>query len=125
MVAELESSLTPTDLLHKLKSTENSLGRIHRERWGPREIDIDLLYYGDEVYNDAELHLPHPEIANRRFVLVPMKEIAAEFYDSLHHLNIKELLHCCPDTNAVRKALSRSFYNEKDNLCNYLPKFIT
>jgi 2-amino-4-hydroxy-6-hydroxymethyldihydropteridine diphosphokinase len=113
MVAELESSLTPTDLLHKLKAAEHSLGRIHRERWGPREIDIDLLYYGDEVYNDAELHLPHPEIANRRFVLVPMKEIAAEFCDSLHHLNIQELLHRCPDTNAVRKVAEPFILQQK------------
>jgi 2-amino-4-hydroxy-6-hydroxymethyldihydropteridine diphosphokinase len=103
MVAELESSLPPVELLHRLKETERSLGRIHRDRWGPREIDLDLLYYDDEVYNDAELHLPHPEIANRRFVLVPMKEIAAEFCDSLHHLTMNALLHRCPDTSAVRK----------------------
>jgi 2-amino-4-hydroxy-6-hydroxymethyldihydropteridine diphosphokinase len=103
MVIELESSLAPRDLLNSLKEIEKILGRIHRERWGPREIDLDILYYGSEVYNDIDIHLPHPEIANRRFVLVPLKEIAAQFFDFLHHLTIEQLLSRCPDTGAVRK----------------------
>jgi 2-amino-4-hydroxy-6-hydroxymethyldihydropteridine diphosphokinase len=103
MVAELESTLFPQDLLQNLKEIENILGRTHSERWGPREIDLDILYYGNEVFHNEHLHLPHPEIANRRFVLVPMEEIAGEYFDPLQHLNIKELLRRCSDTSSVRK----------------------
>jgi len=103
MAAELESTLSPLDLLQRLKEIEITLGRRHSEHWGPREIDIDILYYGDEVSNDKRLQLPHPQTANRRFVLVPMKEIAEEFTDPLQRLSINELLRHCPDTGAVRK----------------------
>jgi 2-amino-4-hydroxy-6-hydroxymethyldihydropteridine diphosphokinase len=103
MVAELESTLLPQDLLQRLKEIENTLGRTHTEHWGPREIDLDILYYGSEVFNDEKLQLPHPEIANRRFVLVPMREIAGEFLDPMQHLNMEELLQRCLDTKTVRK----------------------
>lgn len=104
MVVELDSSLSPRELFQHLKNIEQLLGRTKSERWGPREIDLDLLYYGDEVMNESELRLPHPEIAKRRFVLVPMKDIAAEFLDPLHKRTIAELLLCCSDTSAVRKS---------------------
>ncbi len=103
MVAELESTLLPQDLLWRLKEIEDTLGRTHTEHWGPREIDLDMLYYGSEVFNDERLQLPHPEIANRRFVLVPMKEIAGEFLDPMQCLSMKELLRRCSDTRTVRK----------------------
>jgi 2-amino-4-hydroxy-6-hydroxymethyldihydropteridine diphosphokinase len=101
MTAELESTFLPQDLLRRLKEIENILGRTHSEHWGPREIDLDILYYGDEVFNDENLHVPHPEIAHRKFVLVPMKEIAEEFLDPVQHLSMKELLRRCSDTSAV------------------------
>jgi 2-amino-4-hydroxy-6-hydroxymethyldihydropteridine diphosphokinase len=103
MVAELESTLLPQDLLQRLKEIENTLGRTHGEHWGPREIDLDILYYDDEVFNDEKLQLPHPEIANRRFVLVPMEEIAEEFLDPKQCLSMKDLLWRCLDTRTVRK----------------------
>lgn len=103
MVAELELALTPQELLRRSIEIENILGRTHSEHWGPREIDLDILYYGDKVFNDEKLHLPHPEIANRRFVLVPMNEIAENFLDPVQHLSMKELLRRCPDTSNVRK----------------------
>ncbi|MBN1397622.1 MAG: 2-amino-4-hydroxy-6-hydroxymethyldihydropteridine diphosphokinase [Bacteroidetes bacterium] len=103
MTAELESKLSSRDLLNKLKEIESSIGRTKRERWGPREIDIDILYYGDEILNEKNLQLPHPEIARRRFVLVPMNEIDAEFIDPMRCESIKDLLKRCSDTSAVRK----------------------
>ncbi len=109
MVAELDSTLLPQDLLRRLKEIERTIGRTHNEHWGPREIDLDLLYYGEEIINDENLHVPHPEIANRRFVLVPMKEIAAEFLDPLRHLSVEELLQRCSDTSAVRKISQPDF----------------
>jgi len=104
VVAELDSTLIPYELFTGLKRIEREIGRTRSERWGPREIDLDLLYYGREVVNDQGLHVPHPEIANRRFVLVPMKEIAPAYFDPLRHLSIEELLHRCTDTSAVRKS---------------------
>ncbi len=103
MTAELESKLSSRDLLKKLKEVEQSIGRTKSERWGPREIDIDILYYGDEILNEKNLQLPHPEIARRRFVLVPMNEIAGEFIDPMQRVSIKDMLKRCTDTSAVRK----------------------
>lgn len=103
MVVELDSTLRPDDLVRELKEIEQRVGRTFSEHWGPREIDLDLLYYGGEMLNETALQVPHPEISNRRFVLVPLKEIAAEFQDPLRHLSIEELLHGCSDTSFVRK----------------------
>jgi len=99
----LDSTLRPDDLVRELKEIEVRVGRTLREHWGPREIDLDLLYYGGEMLNETTLQVPHPEISNRRFVLVPLKEIAAEFQDPLRHLNVEELLQRCSDTSSVRK----------------------
>ena len=103
MVVELDSMLRPDDLIHELKEIEQRVGRTFREHWGPREIDLDLLYYGGEMLNETSLQVPHPEISNRRFVLVPLKEIAAEFLDPLRHLSVEDLLQRCSDTSSVRK----------------------
>jgi len=103
MVAELDTQLRPDDLIHELQEIEHRVGRTFSEHWGPREIDLDLLYYGGEMLNETSLQVPHPEISNRRFVLVPLKEIAAEFQDPLRHLSVEELLQQCSDTSSVRK----------------------
>jgi 2-amino-4-hydroxy-6-hydroxymethyldihydropteridine diphosphokinase len=102
-VVELETTIEPSDLMKQLKTIEHAIGRTETERWGPREIDLDLLYYNSIVYNDEFLRVPHPEIANRRFVLVPMKEIAPSFVDPLRKQTVEELLHHCQDTSTVRK----------------------
>jgi 2-amino-4-hydroxy-6-hydroxymethyldihydropteridine diphosphokinase len=103
MVVKLDSILSPYDIFCNLKDIENKLGRTHNERWGPREIDLDLLYYDNEIFNNGKLYIPHPEIVNRRFVLIPMKEIAADFIDPAKEVSIKELLMCCPDVSDVFK----------------------
>jgi 2-amino-4-hydroxy-6-hydroxymethyldihydropteridine diphosphokinase len=74
--AEIETALTPIDLLHRLLEIERSLGRERREKWGPRTIDLDLLIYGNQVLSTPELIVPHPRLAERRFVLQPLAEIA-------------------------------------------------
>jgi 2-amino-4-hydroxy-6-hydroxymethyldihydropteridine diphosphokinase len=114
MVAELDTALSPAVLLQRLKQIETAIGRTQSQHWGPREIDLDMLYYDNEIFHDDKLHLPHPEIPNRRFILVPMKEIAAEFQDPLRHLKIGELLQLCSDTSAVRKTLHTISPNGKD-----------
>jgi 2-amino-4-hydroxy-6-hydroxymethyldihydropteridine diphosphokinase len=109
MVVELDSKLVPLDIFHNMKDIENKIGRVHNERWGPREIDLDLLYYDREIFNDGKLCIPHPQIVNRRFVLVPLKEIAPEFLDPVQKVSIGELLRRCPDVSDVFK-YERSTY---------------
>ncbi len=73
--ALLETDRTPQELLHALQSIETALGRKRRERWGPRELDIDILTYDDDVIDEPGLHIPHPYMWERAFVLVPLAEI--------------------------------------------------
>lgn len=75
-VCEAETDLAPADLVALLKGIEAGIGRRPGERWGPREIDLDLLMYGDEVVDEAGARVPHPELTRRAFVLVPLLEIA-------------------------------------------------
>ncbi len=70
------TSLSPRALLERCQQVERDMGRVRRERWGPRIIDIDILSYRDEAVNEPGLVIPHPLIAERAFVLVPLREIA-------------------------------------------------
>ncbi|MDF2630818.1 MAG: 2-amino-4-hydroxy-6-hydroxymethyldihydropteridine pyrophosphokinae [Symbiobacteriaceae bacterium] len=76
MAAAVETDLTPDELLRHILSVEQVLGRVRTVRWGPRTVDIDMLLYGDERRATPDLQLPHPRMANRAFVLVPLLEIA-------------------------------------------------
>ena len=78
MAARLETLLTPLDLLKRCLAVENEMGRLRTRRWGPRIIDIDLLEYDARRVRLTELILPHPEIVNRGFVLIPLNDIAPE-----------------------------------------------
>lgn len=72
-------SMLPEELLREVKSIEQSLGRQDRGRWGPREIDIDILDMGGREYSSETLQLPHPHMLSRAFVMVPLAEIAPEW----------------------------------------------
>ncbi len=78
LVAEVETSLDPHQLLRRCLGVENEMGRVREAHWGPRLIDVDVLLFGEEVSQDDELVLPHPEMLNRAFVLVPLLEIAPD-----------------------------------------------
>lgn len=78
-VLEIETSLTPLELLDLCQEIELSLGRERLIRWGPRTIDIDLLNYDNKVWEDNRLILPHPRMEEREFVLAPLREIAPQF----------------------------------------------
>jgi len=75
-VAAIQTSLSPIALLRSLKTIETQLGRKQRQRWGPREIDLDILLMGELRLNTEPLVVPHPELLNRQFVLVPLLEIS-------------------------------------------------
>ena len=76
-VLEVETSLEPRPLLDALKRIEGQLGRTARQRWGPREIDIDILRYNARVVDEPGLHIPHAELQNRPFLLDLLKDIEA------------------------------------------------
>jgi len=78
-VAHLQTSLDAESLLRLLLNIESAQGRVRGERWGPRIIDLDLLVHGDTTSSTGTLELPHPGIAERNFVLLPLQEIAPEF----------------------------------------------
>ena len=77
-VCQVETELAPLELLRLLLSIEQEMGRVRLRRWGERNIDLDLLLYEDTVLESEELTLPHPDMQNRDFVLIPLAEIAGE-----------------------------------------------
>jgi len=90
--AAVETDLAPHALLDALKQIEHALGRRPRERWGPREIDLDLLLYGDRVVETERLTVPHPRLSERRFVLGPLAEIAPDARDPVTGRTAGEML---------------------------------
>ena len=90
--AEIETTLSPRELLDALLQTERSLGRQRREKWGPRLIDLDLLLYGDRVIDGPDLKIPHPLMHERRFVLEPLAQIAPDAIHPLLSKAVRDLL---------------------------------
>jgi 2-amino-4-hydroxy-6-hydroxymethyldihydropteridine diphosphokinase len=86
------SKKTPYELLELCKDTEQKLGRQKRERWKEREIDLDLLYCGDEILESEVLTIPHLHISQREFVLRPLCDIAPNFIDPKSKLSVSEML---------------------------------
>lgn len=91
------------DALKIALDTERQLGRIRKEKWGARTMDIDLLYLGQQIIHTPDLTLPHPALHVRRFTLVPLVEIAPDFVHPLFKKSQKELLDICEDNLKVIK----------------------
>jgi 2-amino-4-hydroxy-6-hydroxymethyldihydropteridine diphosphokinase len=101
-VAEAETSLLPLQLLHALLKIERELGRRRITPHGPRTIDLDILFYGSAVIRSQELQVPHPQLPERRFVLLPLAHLAPEFRHPTLHKSITELLAETHDRSEVR-----------------------
>jgi len=99
----LSTLFGPEELLQKLLHIEQESGRERIVKMGPRIIDIDILFYNNEIISTSDLIVPHPQIANRRFVLTPLNEIAPDFVHPVLHKTIAELLKICPDSLKVKK----------------------
>lgn len=102
-VLEIDSPHSPEDLLKILLAIEEKMGRTRAMKWGPRLIDIDLLFYKSEIRNNSFLQLPHPGIPHRRFTLLPLSEIAGEFIHPVLNKTVNTLLAECEDTLRVER----------------------
>jgi 2-amino-4-hydroxy-6-hydroxymethyldihydropteridine diphosphokinase len=102
-VAELETELSPLALLAACHVIEEELGRKRLFRWGPRSIDLDILLYGDQVVDTGELTIPHALMAERRFVLTPLNEIAPGAVHPVSGKTVSDLLKELKDPHKVVK----------------------
>ena len=100
---ELETALAPQALLQELKKIEQAVGRSAGERWGPREIDLDILVYDGLVQSDGLVTVPHPDLEHRRFVLVPLREIAPDLVHPVNGMTVEEMAAACRDSCRVVK----------------------
>jgi 2-amino-4-hydroxy-6-hydroxymethyldihydropteridine diphosphokinase len=102
-VLEVETELQPFEVLKTILTIETEMGRNRIHKWEPRIIDIDLLFYADDIINSHELVVPHPLLHQRRFTLLPLAEIAANVVHPIFNKTVSELLINCTDTSLVEK----------------------
>lgn len=99
----LRTPLPPLALLEATQEIEHQLGRTREVHWGNRTMDIDIIYVDNLVYQDEKLSLPHPRIAERNFVLVPLTEILPDFIHPVLRVSHRTLLHQSADNNKVER----------------------
>ena len=109
LVLSIRTSMRPKELLVYLKQIERAIGRSESERWGPREIDLDILLMDDLIYNDDILTIPHPELLKRDFVVDPLLEIEPEITHPVEQKKIKDLLYLLESKTIIHKKLNTIF----------------
>lgn len=102
-VCEIRTGMAPAELMQELLAIEQRLGRIRGERWGPREIDLDILLYDGLVHAGPGVTVPHPELEHRRFVLVPFRELDADIVHPVSGMTIGELAAACSGQGRVQR----------------------
>ena len=102
-VVQIDTALTPAELLAALQKIEQDMGRVRKEKWGPRIIDLDILFYEDRIIKEEALEIPHPGIPERSFVLIPMKEIAGDYVHPQLQKSIQALCEPLADSEKVRR----------------------
>src|SRR6185295_18002559 len=102
-VVEIETELAANDLLKRLKAIEEKMGRkrVKGKRWGSRIIDLDILLYDNEIIEKRNLKVPHPRLTERRFVLVPLSELAPQLIHPALNASVSELLATTKDTKKI------------------------
>ncbi len=96
LAVEAETTLEPDELLARIAQIEGDLGRVRTVPKGPRTIDIDILFYGDEVIRSAALEIPHPRLSERRFVLAPLADLAPDLRHPVTGRRVREMLEGAP-----------------------------
>ena len=104
-VVQLNTSYSPSKVLVFIQQVETDLGRKRDEHWGDRTMDIDIIYFGGNVIDTSELIIPHPFLAERKFVLVPLAEILPDFVHPILGKSSLEMLRACEDGSEVREFL--------------------
>ncbi len=99
----IQTELKPQLLLSELLNIEIMLGRQRLEKWGARTVDIDILFYGEEIIKEPNLTVPHPELHNRKFTLEPLAEIAPELWHPILNKTVLSLKNELKDTLAIKK----------------------
>lgn len=102
-VLRVEMNLDPFTLLHKLLDLELQLGRVRKEHWGERLIDIDILFYNSDIIDCEGLNIPHPHLHERMFTLVPLEEINPTYIHPTLNKSISDLVSDCSDNLTVNK----------------------
>lgn len=103
-VVEIETEFNAADLLKQLKKIEDAMGRkrVKGKRWGSRIIDLDILFFNNEIVNKRNLKIPHPRVAQRRFALAPLAELAPQLIHPGLNLTISEMLATVKDSKRVQ-----------------------
>jgi 2-amino-4-hydroxy-6-hydroxymethyldihydropteridine diphosphokinase len=104
----LETSISSEELLKKIMEIEIKMGRVRADKWAERTIDIDILYFNEEIIVRENLKIPHPQIQFRRFTLVPLNEIAPEFKHPVLNITSVQMLERCEDKLEVKRLLVNS-----------------
>jgi 2-amino-4-hydroxy-6-hydroxymethyldihydropteridine diphosphokinase len=102
-VVEVRTELSAHDLLNQCLLIEQEAGRVRDGRKGPRPLDLDILLFKNEILESADLVIPHPRYRERRFVLVPLAELAPHFSDPVCGLTMRQLLDLCQDPGVVKR----------------------
>ena len=100
---KVETELAANQLLKTILGIETKMGRNRNIKWEPRIIDIDILFYDEEIIDEEDLKIPHPLLHERRFTLVPLNEIASTYIHPKLKKTISQLLENCIDTGIVEK----------------------
>jgi 2-amino-4-hydroxy-6-hydroxymethyldihydropteridine diphosphokinase len=103
MVIAVDTLLSANDVLNEILEIERKLGRIRIEKWSERKIDIDILFYNNEVIVENNLVVPHPYMDERRFVMYPLDEIASDFIHPVLKVSVRDLLITCQDKTRIKK----------------------
>lgn len=98
----IKSNLSADEIMHTILSIEKTMGRLRTNKNAPRIIDIDILFFNKEIINKPNLIIPHPQITNRKFVLIPLNELSPGFIHPSQNKNIKSLLSTCSDPLQVK-----------------------
>ena len=102
-VLEIKSEFSAEEVLERVLQIEDKIGRIRNEKWGERIIDIDILFFNDSIVEKEGVCIPHIHLHNRRFVLIPLNEVAPSFIHPKYNKTIEELLSECKDIESVEE----------------------